>query len=1332
MSNQSNNNTSITENNQGYIDADREQPIANEHNSTASAGIPVIANGAKCTCTGASDPSAQVGIVALSQAIVRVNEGSLLAATTNDMTVDAVNFGTCKITRSACTASIQWENAYADTQILGSLQILTMNSTGMCRIGGKIEFTTCGQSERVTPITTEDIISLENQQLSEENIATSSEEIYSEGLPAPNSNHLADLGNSSLEDPIIEILEAGVVGNELVAAITPVTYPQSKLGGTVKQPKNLPCTFKGAVSGTYHWKIRDESMSVLKEANGAGQITIRFPKKGRYVIEAYQRDSFVKEDTTITDIDTKSDKFINALIVNVVDNELVLKANQTECITGGSVTIAVEKLFNTLDIDAGQISYRVLSQGIPLADSTQAQVSGNSNTATAKFDTKGSYVISGTSSRGTRINPTESIEVKNLSVKEVTAKGEKQYKARKGETFELKAVLKSNDTPENQQKVKWEVYYSETENGNKTKCYPIVGGAILNNKPPVSLFTQAGFYFIYAFCATSKTESVKAVVEICEPKFVSTVWKDINGNNIQEIGKREAVFAHITMEGVSGLNFTFEVYCSQTGKLIEKQYGNQLQSNTAVYTLRLAEDEIKELKNGDKIYIKPIVRNNNTSLTNKNKAPSYYPITYTTKEKITSLAFYGDKNCKNTIASATYDNTIYARVLTRNLTGKSLKLYITRKIQHKHTGIENVILFESKQEVTLEGYAVFTIVINKKWKKTKTNDFYTAFVMEEDDDFWKTGEIFTRNSTAKHNFEINRNLQFLRLTDQDSAPMGQNKTITTVNQVTTSTTANGNCPRCNAAVTFEQLKQVFDGQCDDLEEQRKLDARIRKVAEGYTVYMGHLGMNTCWNKAHFFAQARLEVGTTLNIKEAESVNYSTRHLLVGIYTKKAKNWKKGNIETKESGYFQEGTEFSMPKFTFLLKPENKHYAEELGRKDLNRNNDNGIQSCQQEKLANLVYAEVNRPPEGKLGNTKEGDGWRFRGRGMIQLTGRNNYSNVYDKIKEFSPQDILSDEGAKSIEKDPKMAVLTSMGYWKHKKMIALSNGNKNVNKVSEAIGTNVEWPKKKKAFDDITSKIFRTEECQWGKEPETPIDLPKTDIITYHIYANPRKIVKQIPKENKKTTHRRYVYHDKNGTAHFIQDLKIMTIPVVQYRTAPSPVDGKVEMIDDLRQFRDYESPDGKVKAKIKLWDSYEQSRWWINPECFAGILGAMLDYNIDFLAFRGSSTVTGGSGKSSSHKNGVATDIAYFGKHKKTDQVLLQDKQLDLQLNVDFINALIDYGYKRKAELCTEWFVPFGETTRRKLVSGMTEVKRPYRHNNHLHIAGFDFSTVKIIKDE
>lgn len=49
---------------------------------------------------------------------------------------------------------------------------------------------------------------------------------------------------------------------------------------------------------------------------------------------------------------------------------------------------------------------------------------------------------------------------------------------------------------------------------------------------------------------------------------------------------------------------------------------------------------------------------------------------------------------------------------------------------------------------------------------------------------------------------------------------------------------------------------------------------------------------------------------------------------------------------------------------------------------------------QQEKIANRAYAN-------RMGNGDEasGDGWRFCGRGLIQLTGRNNYQAFADSIE---------------------------------------------------------------------------------------------------------------------------------------------------------------------------------------------------------------------------------------------------------------------------------------------------------------------------------------------
>lgn len=68
-----------------------------------------------------------------------------------------------------------------------------------------------------------------------------------------------------------------------------------------------------------------------------------------------------------------------------------------------------------------------------------------------------------------------------------------------------------------------------------------------------------------------------------------------------------------------------------------------------------------------------------------------------------------------------------------------------------------------------------------------------------------------------------------------------------------------------------------------------------------------------------------------------------------------------------------------------------------------------------EALANAAYANHNGN-----GNESSSDGWRFRGRGLFQLTGRGNY---HAAGYETSPDDVAQ----------PLGAVLTALGFWKRR-----------------------------------------------------------------------------------------------------------------------------------------------------------------------------------------------------------------------------------------------------------------------------------------------------------
>ena len=91
-----------------------------------------------------------------------------------------------------------------------------------------------------------------------------------------------------------------------------------------------------------------------------------------------------------------------------------------------------------------------------------------------------------------------------------------------------------------------------------------------------------------------------------------------------------------------------------------------------------------------------------------------------------------------------------------------------------------------------------------------------------------------------------------------------------------------------------------------------------------------------------------------------------------------------------------------------------------------------------EKIANYVYQDEFRSKRGALGNTERGDGWRFRGRGIKQLTGRNNYTA-------FAKSVGLTAEEAAEYVATPKGAIESACWFWKKNKLEKFADKDDNL-----------------------------------------------------------------------------------------------------------------------------------------------------------------------------------------------------------------------------------------------------------------------------------------------
>lgn len=196
------------------------------------------------------------------------------------------------------------------------------------------------------------------------------------------------------------------------------------------------------------------------------------------------------------------------------------------------------------------------------------------------------------------------------------------------------------------------------------------------------------------------------------------------------------------------------------------------------------------------------------------------------------------------------------------------------------------------------------------------------------------------------------------------------------------------------AITVTQLRTIFPKNTGGA----PTDAHLQAVADELNADLVKYKLDTAIRRAHFFGQIKREAGPTLS-GAAESLDYSPEGLknTFGYYTRHPKEADAdGRITTK------------LPN----------------GKKKIS-------QAAAQETIANKVYGAQGVGPT--LGNTAPTDGWSFRGRGMKQLTGRDNYARFTSRHKAIWEGNLDFCEEPDLVAQMP-YAVRSAVSFWLDKK----------------------------------------------------------------------------------------------------------------------------------------------------------------------------------------------------------------------------------------------------------------------------------------------------------
>jgi len=131
---------------------------------------------------------------------------------------------------------------------------------------------------------------------------------------------------------------------------------------------------------------------------------------------------------------------------------------------------------------------------------------------------------------------------------------------------------------------------------------------------------------------------------------------------------------------------------------------------------------------------------------------------------------------------------------------------------------------------------------------------------------------------------------------------------------------------------------------------------------------------------------------------------------------------------------------------------------------------NGSSTTRSAMIFDIFYNDANRTDAYKLGNTQDGDGSLFQGRGFTQITGRDNYTAVQNKLAEQGIDvDLLTNP---ELVNDRRYALPAALAFWDHIGLNADTASSFSAKKLNNKVNSGEGAAKAKERWGYVVSSL--------------------------------------------------------------------------------------------------------------------------------------------------------------------------------------------------------------------------------------------------------------------